>query len=572
MQRVVHRKREERPLLREGVLEQLEHPPVGLPDRVRRDLGVPSHGKGGRFAVLPNLTLSGVRAAPLDNEVAEDLVGEEDSLGFGHVLRGIRLVLPHSTAEHPFHLVEVRPQVVHADRAREVGLVAAGEELGHVAEVAQSVVDGGGRQHEHGLGPFRVLEQFKHAVVARRFDSPVGITQASRIAEVVRLVDDDYVGEFRNALEPLREVPFASEVGVAEDGQVAEVRATPDAADVRKPLTQVGFPYALLGRLWREEHDTLALVEDKPLDQHQADEGLAKTHAVTEERTAVLPGDFHERPIRLLLIAIQLREHARPCLVPFGRGQRVTPEELLQGLRVDVERRVQMRMAGDRLDDGLRDLPRFVPVRLEPLLELRDFSRALNLDVQLDVLRETRPREVAGADQRLGTHDLELCVGDVGFGVEFVLVVDTAIDLPGAKSVQDPRDPVQKGVALLVLLHAFVEPLEGLRPDCFENGLPRPMGGFRAHQDPDLVEPLPLAVEGEQGADLEVSGRDVERLRDAGPLLQVPEPGPAGDAVVDDEELAALGVNVHGTSPCQAAGDSRSTLISSACFIACAKS
>ena len=84
-----------------------------------------------------------------------------------------------------------------------------------------------------------------------------------------------------------------------------------------------------------------------------------------------------------------------------------------------------------------------------------------------------------------------------------------------------------------------------LRPDRFENGLPSPMGDLRAHQDPNLVEPLPFAVEGEQGADLEVSGRDVERLRDAGPLLQVPEPGPAGDTVVDDEELAALGVNGH---------------------------
>ena len=139
----------------------------------------------------------------------------------------------------------------------------------------------------------------------------------------MRLVDDDDVGEFRNALETLREVPLASEVGVAEDGQVAEVRATADAADVRKPPTQVGLPHALLGRLRCEQHDTLALVKDEPLDQHQTDEGLAKTHAVTEERTAVLPGDLHERPVRLLLIAIDVREHARPCLVPLGRGQLV---------------------------------------------------------------------------------------------------------------------------------------------------------------------------------------------------------------------------------------------------------
>ena len=545
MQGVVHREREERALLREGLLEQVEHPPVGFADRVRRHLRILPLGEGGCFAILPNLALAGVRAAPLDDELAEDLVGEEDFLGFGHVLRGIRLVLPQTAAKRLFHPVEVRPQVVHADRAREVGLVATGEELGHVAEVAQAVVDGRGRQHEHGLETFRVVEQLEQVVVARRFDSPVGVTPAARIAEVVRLVDQDDVGEFRNAVETLREVPLASEVGVAEDGQVAEVRATADTANVRKPPTQVGLPHALLGRFRCEQHDTLALVKDEPLDQHQTDEGLAKTHAVTEERTAVLPGDLHERPVRLLLIAIDVREHARPCLVPLGRGQLVPPEELLQGLRVDVEWRIQVRMARDRLDDGLGDLSRFGPMCLEPLLELRDLARALDLDVQFDVLCETRPREVAGSHQRLGAHDLEPCMGDVGLGVEFVLVVDPAFDLPGAERLENRRNPVQEGVRLLVLLDALVEPVERLRPDRFENGLPSPMGDLRAHQDPNLVEPLPFAVEGEQGADLEVSGRDVERLRDAGPLLQVPEPGPAGDTVVDDEELAALGVNGH---------------------------
>ena len=66
------------------------------------------------------------------------------------------------------------------------------------------------------------------------------------------------------------------------------------------------------------------------------------------------------------------------------------------------------------------------------------------------------------------------------------------------------------------------------------------MRRLRAHQDPDLLELLPLAVEREQRADLEVAGGDVERLRDAGPLLEVAEAGPAGDAVVDDEEVAAF--------------------------------
>ena len=99
-------------------------------------------------------------------------------------------------------------------------------------------------------------------------------------------------------------------------------------------------------------------------------------------------------------------------------------------------------------------------MRLEPLLELRDLARALDLDVQFDVFRETRPREVAGAHQCLGTHDFELCMGDVGFGVKFFLVVDTAFDLPGAERVENPRNTVQEGVRLLVLLEAFVKPVE----------------------------------------------------------------------------------------------------------------
>ena len=190
------------------------------------------------------------------------------------------------------------------------------------------------------LGAFRVVEQLEQAIVARRFDSRFRATLATRIAEVVRFVDDNDVGEFCYAPETLREGSLASEVGVAEDGQVAEVRATADAADVWKPPTQVGLPYPLLGRLRCEQRDTLALVKDEPLDQHQTDEGLAKTHAITKERTAVLPGDLQERPVRLLLIAIEVREHARPCLVPLGRAQIVPPEELLQGFRVDVERRI----------------------------------------------------------------------------------------------------------------------------------------------------------------------------------------------------------------------------------------
>ena len=79
---------------------------------------------------------------------------------------------------------------------------------------------------------------------------------------MVRLIDDHDVGELGDAPEPLREVALAAEVGVAEDGEVAEVGVTADAADVRQPLAQVRLPDALLGRLRREQHHALAFVQD----------------------------------------------------------------------------------------------------------------------------------------------------------------------------------------------------------------------------------------------------------------------------------------------------------------------
>ena len=88
-------------------------------------------------------------------------------------------------------------------------------------------------------------------------------------------------------------------------------------------------------------------------------------------------------------------------------------------------------------------------------------------------------------------------MGDIGLGVEFALVVDTALDLLRAERVKDCWNSMQKGVRFLVCFNAFIESGECLRLDGFENGPPSPMGGLRSHQDPDLVEFLPLAFKDE---------------------------------------------------------------------------
>ena len=80
--------------------------------------------------------------------MAEDRVRGEDLLRLGHIPSDVGQVVSDRAPEHLLHLVEMRAQVVHPERAGEVGLVASGEQLGHVPEVAQPVVDRCCGKHE----------------------------------------------------------------------------------------------------------------------------------------------------------------------------------------------------------------------------------------------------------------------------------------------------------------------------------------------------------------------------------------------------------------------------------------
>ena len=93
-------------------------------------------------------------------------------MDLGHGLRGIGRVLPHTAAKRLFRrLVEVRPQVVHADRAREVGLVATREELSHVAEVARRLLIGVAVSRTRSWGD-DVLSSTRTGVFGRRSGRP----------------------------------------------------------------------------------------------------------------------------------------------------------------------------------------------------------------------------------------------------------------------------------------------------------------------------------------------------------------------------------------------------------------
>src|SRR5256885_639808 len=101
-----------------------------------------------------------------------------------------------------------------------------------------------------------------------------------------------------------------------------------------------------------------------------------------------------------------------------------------------------MEVARNRLDKRIGRIGCIVPMRLEPFLELGNLPRALDLHVELDALRQTWPREVAGPDQSLRTHDLQFRMGDVGLGVELLAVIDAAFDLPRPQRIQYRGNPI----------------------------------------------------------------------------------------------------------------------------------
>ena len=69
--------------------------------------------------------------------------------------------------------------------------------------------------------------------------------------------------------------------------------------------------------------------------------------------------------------------------------------------------------------------------------------------------------------------------------------------------------------------------------------MPRALGRLRPHEDANLVQLLPFAVEREQGANFEETCCNVERRRDLCPFPEVADDFPFFVAVVDDEKIAA---------------------------------
>src|SRR6185312_2867413 len=297
--------------------------------------------------------------------------------------------MTHCLAKRFLHIIEVCSQTINTESRTKIRLVAPGEELGQVAEVAQPVVDGRRGQHEERLRPRRIIQEVIEPIVARRLDSFINTAWSAWITEMMGFVNYYDVGERCDPAKPLGKITLAAKVRMAEYRETAKVGVSADATNVRKPLAQVRLPYRLFRRLRSKQHHPLAFMQHQTLDQHQSYKGLAESDAVAKKGATVLAGDLQKRPIALLLIAVEPGVHLRPGFVPLRVCQLMTAEIFLESFRVDVKWGVEVGMARDGFDDNIGYFARQVPMRLEPLLELRHFARALNLNIELDVIGQT---------------------------------------------------------------------------------------------------------------------------------------------------------------------------------------
>jgi hypothetical protein len=113
--------------------------------------------------------------------------------------------------------------------------------------------------------------------------------------------------------------------------------------------------------------------------------------------------------------------------------------------------------------------------------------------------------------------------------------IDTSFDPAAAEGFDDRENPTQEIVVLLFRLQALVERRSNTLPQPVKQRLPRTRGHFRAHQNANPVQLLPTPVEGQQGANLEVAGGDIEGTSDLRPFFEVAEALPILVGVIDDE-------------------------------------
>ena len=118
-------------------------------------------------------------------------------------------------------------------------------------------------------------------------------------------------------------------------------------------------------------------------------------------------------------------------------------------------------------------------------------------------------------------YDIDLRVRDVRLSVELVPGVDTDLDAPGFDGFENPGNAVEVGVVLLLALETALQNDHCLVLCCPSDDVPRSRGRLRSHEDANLVELLPLAIERRRRPNIEVTGRYVKPLSNVAPLFKV---------------------------------------------------
>ena len=119
------------------------------------------------------------------------------------------------------HEHEIRPHVVDAERSREEAFISPSEQLRHVAEVVETVVDRRCGEHEELLRTGRAFEHVVELAISRW--ALLSLSRKAGIAEVVGFVDDDRVGLLPNLVHHIRPVHIAGgqpiQVGVVDNAE-----------------------------------------------------------------------------------------------------------------------------------------------------------------------------------------------------------------------------------------------------------------------------------------------------------------------------------------------------------------
>ena len=123
---------------------------------------------------------------------------------------------------------------------------------------------------------------------------------------------------------------------------------------------------------------------------------------------------------------------------------------------------------------------------------------------------------------------------DVGLGVKFLFGIDTAFDLATGNGCNDGSNTGEEIVFLFFSLDTVIEQAFDATNAIIQCALGS-QSDLVAHEDANLLQLLPFAIDRQQSANFKVASGNVKLVRDVCPFGKVVEYLPVVVAVVNDE-------------------------------------